>query len=355
MGAIERFLERWGYARLEQYGLVKTPDGRILSTRPAVLNDGLNGKIVGWLEGDLAAMELERWGEAPRAPAKTVAGKKIISQRAASTTSPPPLPGVAPAPVALAPAAPAPRPLPGVAPAPILVAQAPAPAPIAIPAPRPVPIISAPAPVVAEAPPVEEDEWEWEIAMARARAAADQVEQAVVASSFTKPAQVARPRRTAQGMAIPKPEPLPAWPKTEELERFRDEWTEVSDPQPRVMSPLEKTLAVARSTPSSGVKAVPSRLPAPTPGPLPARSTIIPVPSLPTARPADLKPAFSSAQAPRRLARGTGTGANGRIDDTVQTQPAPPANDTTSPYITMPSEVKPVGYAHTKRVAAKQR
>ena len=121
------------------------------------------------------------------------------------------------------------------------------------------------------------------------------------------------------------------------------------------MSPLEKKLAVARSTPSTGTK-VPPRLPEPTPGPQPtARHTVIPVPALPTARAADLKPAFSTAQAPRRIARGSSSSPN-TLEDTVQTLAAPPpANDTTSPYVTLPAEVKPVGYAHTKRVAAKQR
>lgn len=340
MGAIDRFLERFGYARLDRYGLVKTPEGRILATRPAVLNDGLNGRIVGWLEDDLAAMELDRW-DAPRvAPTKTVAGKKVVAQRAKPASSPPPLPGVAPAPIVItAPPAPA-TPEPVVTPVAANVA-----APV-IPAPSPA-IIATPA-VEAE-PPVEEDEWEWEIAMARARAAAEETDTAATAMSFTRPAA-----------APAKAETLPAWPKTEELEHFRDEWTELSDQKPRVMSPLEKKLAVARSTPSGGTKvplargsaASPPRLPEPTPGPQPqVRKTVIPVPSLPTARPADLRPTFSTAQPPRRIARSTNT-----LDDTVQTLAAPPpANDTTSPYVTLPSEVKPVGYAHTKRVAAKQR
>ncbi|NVB80578.1 MAG: hypothetical protein HOV81_19445 [Kofleriaceae bacterium] len=333
MGAIERFLGRFGYAKLDRYGLVKTPEGRILSTRPAVLNDGLNGKIVGWSEDDLAAMELEHWGEAPRVPAKTVGGKKIVTGRARPASSPPPLPGVAPAIAA--------------PPAPIPVAQAPAPAAKAAPALIPAPSATiVPTPAVEEQPPVEEDEWEWEIAMARARAAGEEVEGAAAAQSFTKPA----PR---------KAETLPAWPKTEEIDHFRDEWTDVSEPKPRVMSPLEKKLAVARTTPSGGTK-VPPRLPAPTPGPVPqVHKTVIPVPALPTARPADLRPAFSTAQPPRqapqpprRIARGSAS-----LEDTVQTLAAPPApaNDATSPYVTLPPEVKPVGYAHTKRVAAKQR
>ena len=70
MGAIDNFLKRWGFAKLDRYGLVLTPDDRVISMRPAVLDDGLGGKIVGWLEGDLAAMELEHWGAKEGKPKK---------------------------------------------------------------------------------------------------------------------------------------------------------------------------------------------------------------------------------------------------------------------------------------------
>jgi hypothetical protein len=70
------------------------------------------------------------------------------------------------------------------------------------------------------------------------------------------------------------------------------------------------------------------------------RKTVIPIPTL-----------SLDGQSPlRRAPRGTGP-----IEDTVRTQPAPPANDDTSPYVTLPPEVKAVGHAHTKRVAAKVR
>ena len=56
------------------------------------------------------------------------------------------------------------------------------------------------------------------------------------------------------------------------------------------------------------------------------------------------------------MARGTDP-APARNDDTVITAPVQAAHDDlTSPYVTLPSEVKPQpGYAHTKRVAAKHR
>ena len=47
--AISRLLARLGFVRIGRFGLVLTPDDRILSTRPAVLDDGLGGKIVGLL------------------------------------------------------------------------------------------------------------------------------------------------------------------------------------------------------------------------------------------------------------------------------------------------------------------
>src|SRR5690606_3917305 len=88
MGAIEKFLKRWGYARLDRYGLVLTPEDRVLATRPAILDDGLGGKIVGWLEGDLAAMELEHWGASK--PKK----KKVISAPASLHQLPPAPPAI---------------------------------------------------------------------------------------------------------------------------------------------------------------------------------------------------------------------------------------------------------------------
>jgi hypothetical protein len=127
--------------------------------------------------------------------------------------------------------------------------------------------------------------------------------------------------------AMGRPEPMPAWPKTEPLATSWDDRTEASAP-PHVMSPVEKHIAVAR------------------------RSTVIPVPQLPVAaHPSDVRPPPSSRTiSPRtRMARGTAR------EDTVVTQPIAPANeDSTSPYVTLPSEVqRSTGYAHTRRVAAK--
>ncbi len=55
MPAIEHLLKRMGFVRLSKYGLVLTPEGRIMSLRPAVLDDGMGGRIVGWRDHDLVA------------------------------------------------------------------------------------------------------------------------------------------------------------------------------------------------------------------------------------------------------------------------------------------------------------
>ena len=61
---------------------------------------------------------------------------------------------------------------------------------------------------------------------------------------------------------------------------------------------------------------------------------------------------YTPSQPRGRMAHGTGVSNR---EDTVRTFAAPPANvDKTSPYIELPNEVKPSGFAHTKRVAAKQ-
>jgi len=153
MPAIDNLLKRLGFVRLARYGLVLTPEGRIMSLRPAVLDDGLGGRIVGWPDGDLAAMELQKWEPARPAAKPAVATRLAVA--------PPPIP--MPKPVAVTPA-------------------------------TPVPVA-----VVAQPPQVEEDDWEWEIALARARVAAEESEQAA--------ASVRAPRARLQ--TIPPPVAAP--------------------------------------------------------------------------------------------------------------------------------------------------
>src|SRR5262245_17050665 len=99
MGAIDNFLKRWGYAKLDRYGLVLTPDDRVISTRPAVLDDGLGAKIVGWTEDDLAAMELEKW-RTPKGPPKKIVAPPSLHKL---PPAPPAVPRAVAAPVEVVP------------------------------------------------------------------------------------------------------------------------------------------------------------------------------------------------------------------------------------------------------------
>src|SRR5688500_14448610 len=73
MPAIDNLLKRFGFVRLSRYGLVLTPEGRIMSLRPEVLDDGMGSRIVGWQDRDLAAVELAKWEPARPAPQRAVA------------------------------------------------------------------------------------------------------------------------------------------------------------------------------------------------------------------------------------------------------------------------------------------
>ena len=320
MGAIHNLLERMGFVKLDRYGLLLTPEGRILSSRPAVLDDGLGSRIVGWLDGDLAAMELDKWEPARPAPKQATASRVAV---AVAPTMPqpvrPPMPQAAkvvapaapvaapPAPIAVAPAA---RNLPGVAPVAAPVAAPVVVAPVAVPA------------AVAPAEEQGEDDWEWTIAMARARAAADESEQAAAAPKFVAPAPA--PVKPAFVQAKTAPMAKVAEPKRA---KFIPAQTE---PMTKVAEPEEDwdALIAKASTPK----------------------TIIPVPQLPrvtdpSAVRAVLAPVTRPSVTPlRRVPRATN-----RIEDTVRTHAAPANDDKTSPGLALP----PSGGG--RRVAAKQR
>jgi hypothetical protein len=136
MPVFDRLLKRWGFVKLSRYGLVLTPEDRILSMRPTVLDDGIGARIVGWQDDDLAVAQLKPWREvpAPRAVAP------IESLPVSVFTPEPPSRSVAP---------------------------------------------------MAPQPQAVEDDWEWEISIARARAAAEEVEEA----AHGLPAQAPSPVR----------------------------------------------------------------------------------------------------------------------------------------------------------------
>jgi hypothetical protein len=287
MAAIENLMRRWGFVRLSRYGLVLTPEGRIMSLRPEVLDDGMGGKIVGWRDRDLAAAELARFEmpAAVKAVASPVATPAPTAIRvsppvAASTISP-----LVPAPRAVAVAVPLASPTSIARPLP--------------PIPKPAPPITRPFVAVAPVAEPEEDEWEWEIALARARAVEDVI---------VRPSQPSRRMRadtvppaisaakTDLGIALPKKPSLPKfidsktlpmagakadpiqsgeWPKTEPLGTI--DYNDQTNPMSEVVRVVRLHQAAkpaakipAKETPHPRVFV---RAPSPT--------TVIPVPKLP--------------------------------------------------------------------------
>src|SRR3954470_18999273 len=95
MGNVHKLLERLGFVRLRDFGLLLTPDRRIVTTRQ-VLDDGFGGRVVGYADGDLAAMELPVWGAAkPSAPVPTAPVLVAAAPRSRRVSAPPPLPAAA--------------------------------------------------------------------------------------------------------------------------------------------------------------------------------------------------------------------------------------------------------------------
>jgi hypothetical protein len=328
MPAIDTVMKKLGFVRLSQFGLVLTPEGRVISLRPAVLDDGFGGRIVGWQEGDLAAAELERW-EARRPAAPPAVATRV----AAVGTTPPPLPPRLPA------AAVTTRPAP--------VVPAVAAAPVAVPREH-VEAISArasvvqasvvaraEAPVVAKVaaePVVEEDDWEWTIAIARARAAAEEVELSVEA------ARAPTPQRRTRSNTVP--------PSVEHSKPRETPTVVAAKPAPLAASAIDYN---DYTSPTSEVARVVRAQP----------STVIPIPRMPTA--ANTSPRSSSMgpvvrpslpsimnlptpiapSSPRRFAKGTGP----IMPTSATMQPS----DDTVPSITLPPAVTAVALPSVKR------
>jgi hypothetical protein len=122
MRILEGLLARFGYAKLKRFGLAMTPDGRIVTLQPSILDDGTGSRIVGWKAGDAEVI-----GMTPlslQSPVADAAAAKPATFVAAFPVAPMP---VAETPRVVAPAAP---PVPVVAkPAPVVLAPAPAPWP----------------------------------------------------------------------------------------------------------------------------------------------------------------------------------------------------------------------------------
>jgi hypothetical protein len=331
--AFSSLMRRLGYVKLDAYGLVLTSEGRVLSNRP-VLDDGLGQKIVGWQEGDLAAMELEHWQ--PRGAIKPLAKPTVRTPVAMAPTVPQPaMPAPPPIPQ---------RPLPGMTymTRPMADPMGPStPDPKLKRAPTPLPLETMPVARVADPMQVGEDgdEWEWEIAVARARAAAEWAQEAADAAATH----------------LRMPAPLPPAPKQR-----------ATSPIAIVAAPKisDHTEPLAKMDWDTTTTAPPVRVLPHTKAATPVKPIVIAErPQIPSVSPrAPLQPIVSSrnqrhveAAPPRRFPRATPAttpDAMLEIGDDTHTQVSISAvDDATRPGLLMPT----VTSGTSKRAAAKQR
>ena len=270
MAAFEHLLRRLGFVKLDRFGLELTPDGRILTTRPQVLDDGAGGRIVGWEDRDLAAAELPSWqpvqNPALRAPARRFIAPSVpppAPTRTRSIAIPPAIPAASPAKPVASPASAAVIP-----------------------------------PVVAAEPVVDEDDWEWTIALARARAEDEPAAPPPPAAAKTLP-------MASVTAKAPEPAASAEWPATQPIgaidyEDYAAVPTRPAIAIPRIAPPRPAAVMAVATTPSTA-------MPAATP------STVIPVPALPTMRStanatplAPVVRTIPAQQGPRRFPKGTG-------------------------------------------------
>jgi len=337
MPVIQHLLQRLGFVKLGRYGLVLTPEDRILSLHPKVLDDGAGGRIVGWQDGDSAMVELKPW-----APVQPAAARALASRVAMSPVAAPEI-------------------------APLLISSFVIPAASMI---QPPPIVAS-APVMAVAvapePTVDEDDWEWTIVLARARVAAEDAEAAAI-----------------EGPPPPAP-PRPSPPTTRPMAvvATRDS-SSVSSAAASKTGPLGAIVRDDDSrVPTKPAVTIPSVAPAPRPE-LPraaAPVTVIPVPPLPSiqsiARGGRLAPVVrtSPASVPAsvpvagpgsvpptsgyQLAKGTGpvdpttTSTAAQMSD--DTEPNLRVGDRTKPGIAMPAAARAVQLPSVKRRMAMRR
>jgi hypothetical protein len=345
MPAIQHLLQRWGFVQLHRYGLELTSDGRILSTRPAVLDDGTGGRIVGWQEGDVSIWKLSRWSGTPPV------GSEVASGVGGTPAAPPP--GPPPAATRAIPARSAAEPPPA--------AAAPS---------RPSARVMR-ADVAGE-PTVDEDDWEWTIALARARAAGEEIEVArppTPAPRTEPPAPRPPERPTLRSLATADLAASGDWRKTDTTEAAAYEDYRVSTRPvviPRATMPSTvipvPTLPTVDATRRTRLEPVVRTAPSPAasnrfakgtgpvdpPAPRRTRSAAVVV--------EDTLPNFSVgdhtrpgvAPATRRMAALPG----GELDDTGQVAP-PPSGDRTRPGIALPTAARAVELPSIKRRTAR--
>ncbi|HTJ43276.1 MAG TPA: hypothetical protein VL463_14320 [Kofleriaceae bacterium] len=271
MGVLDSLLGRLGFVRLDQYGLVRSPDGRITMMHRRVLDDGMGGRIVGWRADDPAPTVLEPMDLVPRTAVKQVEAARASIAMAAK--------------------------------------HVPAAVTAAVEAKKP------------EATIVEDEDgdedWEWQLALARARAAADEAEAAsvklptLVAATKSEPvlavAKLTPSRTQPVPVVAPAPPPAPApiskMANIEPIERARiargSAPPNAAQQSSRVMSPPKAPVIKERAKPP----AIPARAaerPLPLPAPEDTTRTRPAPPAVPT-RPAAVAAAAATARADSRM------------------------------------------------------
>jgi hypothetical protein len=320
MPVIQRLLERWGFVKLDRYGLVRTPEDRILSMRPAVLDDGTGGRIVGWRDNDLAMAELPAWSAATPAvtrpailPPMDAAPSQVSRPSMAKASE------MAQVPVAVPVAADPPQ-VDASSAVPTASERAQVPA---------APDTVMPVPVAPE-PTVDEDDWEWKIALARARAGAEEAETGAAEgpppSPALSPAPSAGPSRAP---AVTKTRPMAVIASEVDYEDYS-----VTAPAP--------VMPLSRVAPQAAAPATPRAVAPSTVAP----STVIPVPALPSvqsiAKSGRFAPVVRTAStsappdAPARFAKNIGS-----VDQTATLVIAPPLSDDTVPNLSIGDKTRP--------------
>lgn len=347
MAAFQTLLQRFGYVKLNSYGLVLTPDGRILSMRHAVLDDGIGGRIVGWRDGDLAAAELGRWEPAkpltnPVASVAPYVPMTIVREHVRPIAVPPPVPTRI------------------TSPTPAMTTTT---ATAAMSAMSATPTVSIVSPiVVAQTAEEPEDDWEWTIALARARAAEADV----------RPMMRAAPTKHAPISVVPPPlapitEPMAATsaPPTERMVPPAQKVVSLpSKPFPRTartmgtVTPISAKRAITASPIGVPVRARSETMQPSVTGlggtqPLPSvvaprassPKTIIPIPKLPAASAGfrfepvvRTSTVMAAVPPPRRMPKGTGPVINREASFDVgdQTQTQLELADETRPNLPLP-------------------
>lgn len=330
-----------------------------MSMRPAILDDGSGGRIVGWESGDLAMAELAPWDPARPESTRAVASRGAMPQPAAPAAPTKPAWQVETRDRSE-------------------IAQSP-------------PAATKPEVVaVAPEPTVDEDDWEWTIALARARADAedpggapspsppDLTPKATAPAVPAAPVAPAPPRaartRPMAVVAMKDPASSGEWPKTAtigsidyaEAARITTRQMPVPVPAeaPKAPEGVRQVREVRTATPSRAAS------PAPQPQRLPRAAmpaTVIPVPTLPTVegtmRAGRLEPVVRPAAvrvSPRRFPKGTGpvgSHATSRAAEVAaemsdDTDPTVRLDDRTKPGIALPPAARAVTLPSIKRRGA---